>query len=377
LITKWKLDYPSEIYSFNIGIFDKSVKSNEDLPTVTTFISKNIPHKDMAILLGTVGELSSANMAEQVGIDICNSLQYFTYLFGPCPFNEIRATEIPWSFGHGSPGQIYLSWLTFQFGDMAGSQAQFRAHEVSHQWWGHVVTNGSYRDYWIIEGLAEYSGFIYFQAISQDPRVWESILTDWRRYIGSGSGGGSMGTKAGPVIMGRRLSSSKSNDYQAVCYTKAAYVFHMLRYLMHDYNRESDDKFVGFLRDLLDKYRDTPITTEKLRQLLEENTQTDMSWFFNQWVYGIDMPTYDFSYTYSQLPDGKYQVVCQVKQHDVPDGFMMVVPLKVIFENGQFAQLKTWVDQPEQDITLPALPLEPKQIEFNTCGAVLCEVNYK
>ena len=186
-----------------------------------------------------------------------------------------------------------------------------------------------------------------------------------------------MGTKAGPVTLGYRLNSSKSDDYQAVCYAKAAYIFHMLRYLMHDYNNDSDDRFIGFLRDLLDKYGDTPITTEGLRSLLEEDTQTDLGWFFDQWVYGIEMPTYDFSYKSSKTPEGKYQVVCHVKQHDVPDGFMMIVPLKVIFENGQFAQLKTWVDQPDQDITLPLLPLEPKKIEFNTCGAVLCQVNYK
>ena len=37
----------------------------------------------------------------------------------------------------------------------------FFAHETAHQWWGHIVLWRSYRDQWLSEGFAEYSGLLY------------------------------------------------------------------------------------------------------------------------------------------------------------------------------------------------------------------------
>jgi len=37
----------------------------------------------------------------------------------------------------------------------------FIAHETSHQWWGDMVLWRSYRDQWLSEGFAEYSGILY------------------------------------------------------------------------------------------------------------------------------------------------------------------------------------------------------------------------
>ena len=37
----------------------------------------------------------------------------------------------------------------------------FIAHETGHQWWGNIVAWRSYRDQWLSEGFAEYSGILY------------------------------------------------------------------------------------------------------------------------------------------------------------------------------------------------------------------------
>src|SRR5207244_13330477 len=38
---------------------------------------------------------------------------------------------------------------------------KFIAHETAHQWWGGIVAWRSYRDQWLSEGFAEYSGILY------------------------------------------------------------------------------------------------------------------------------------------------------------------------------------------------------------------------
>ena len=38
-----------------------------------------------------------------------------------------------------------------------------QAHETAHQWWGNRVTAASYRDHWLMEGLANYSALLYVE----------------------------------------------------------------------------------------------------------------------------------------------------------------------------------------------------------------------
>jgi hypothetical protein len=378
LISRWRIADPVGFASFNIGSFDTKAIEAEGVPPVRVYMSHGIPHDKIEQMLAYYGDLSGGDMIGRVGADVTNALSFYTSLFGPCPFNAIKVTEIPMSHGQGPPGLIHLSWGTFQQESSAGSDEQFRAHEVAHQWWGNQVSNESYRDTWIIEGLAEYCGFWFYQMSSKDNKSnCDRTLENWRERLISGVGVVSEGSKAGPVVMGGRLTSTKSADYSLVVYEKGAYIFHMIRYLLHDYKTGSDSAFAAFLKDLAVKYKGKIITTEGMRSLLEKHVGGDMGWFFDQWVYGTAIPKYTFGYDNAPTADGKFQVRCHVKQEGVPDNFAMMVPLTVTFEDERYIHLRILVDQPEADIDLPTLPLKPKKIVFNTYGAVLCDVKYE
>jgi len=147
----------------------------------------------------------------------------------------------------------------------------------------------------------------------------------------------------------------------------------MIRYLLHDYRTGSDDAFAFFLKDLVVKFNNRPITTHGLQEVLENHVGEDMNWFFNQWVYGIDIPEYRFSYDCKKTPEGKYRVTCHVNQKNVPDDFKMIVPLTVLFDGDRYIHLRIWVDRPENIVDLPLLPYKPEKIIFNTYSAVLCK----
>ncbi len=151
----------------------------------------------------------------------------------------------------------------------------------------------------------------------------------------------------------------------------------MMRYLLYNFDKKSDISFITFLRDLAGKYRWKTITTPGFQNLFSKHTGADMGWFFDQWVYGTAIPEYRFGYDSEKTDDGKYAVVCHVKQEKVPGNFQMLVPITVLFEDDRYIHLKLWIDQPEADIDLPQLPFEPKKIIFNTYDAVLCKVKYR
>jgi hypothetical protein len=375
LLVKWREVTPIRFSSFNIGVFENENFYVEDHLPVKVYLAENIPHDEIALYLAEQGELSSGNMMKHVGADVSNSLAFYTSLFGACPFDTIKVVEIPESFGLGTAGLVHLGWKTFQREEEGGDPI-FRAHEVAHQWWPHVVTSESYRDNWLMEGLAEYCGYWFYQVSAHNTKRCKEILEYWRQYLTSGIGANSVGSTAGPIILGSRLSSSKSDDYYNIVYLKGAYIFHMIRYLMHDYKTGSDDSFSALLKDMATKYKGKTITSQKFQALLEEHVQGDMSWFFKQWVYGTDIPEYNFTYKATKTADSKYQVACHVKQEKVPADFQMVVPLTVIFDDDKYVNLKVLVDQPEMDIDLPLLPFKPKKIIFNSYDAVLAKVKY-
>ncbi len=376
LITKWEENTPILYPSFYMGVFDQKNFYPEGQTPVKVYISKNIPHKELALYLASLGELSSADMPGRVGADVCNSLAFYRSLFGKCPFDTIRVTEIPESYGMGTAGLINLAWSTFQM-EHRGNDEILRAHEVAHQWWPHVVSSESYHDAWLMEGLAQYCGFWFFQMSTRDKGRCNDILEYYRQSIFSGAGVLSVGNKAGPISLGPRLTSSKSDDYATIVYYKGAYIFHMIRYLLHDYKTASDDAFAAFLKDLATKYKGRTITTSGLQKLLEEHAGLDMSWFFNQWVYSIDIPEYTFSSKTEQQSDGKYLVTCHIKQEKVSPDFKMLVPLTVLFADDKYVHIPVLIDGPEKDINLPLLPYKPKKIVFNTYDAVLCKVKYR
>jgi aminopeptidase N len=129
---------------------------------------------------------------------------------------------------------------------------------------------------------------------------------------------------------------------------------------------------------MVTKFRGKVITTEKFRTLLEEHLDGDMGWFFNQYVYGTDIPEYKFSSDWQEdSSSGKFKVTCHIVQEKVPDDFQMMVPLTVFFKDDKYVHLKVWVDQPEMDVDLPLLPYKPEKIIFNTYDAVLCKVKYQ
>ncbi|MEE9553955.1 MAG: M1 family aminopeptidase [candidate division Zixibacteria bacterium] len=377
-ISIWEVNEPTCDIAFNIGSFYTKLISSEIGPQIIVYSGKRFPHTEWALLSAEYGLLSASDMSEQVGFVLSNSLMFFTSILGPCPYDTIRVAPTGYT-GHAysSPGLINLPWDKYQYDDFDGVCEQFIAHQVAHQWWGEIIDVNNYRDEWVLEGLADYCGFWYYEMSSKNGEAYRKMLKDMRTIIVSGTGMESWGTNAGSMTMATRLLSSKSQDYYSIVYAKGAYVFHMIRYLLHDYKTGSDDAFAAFLKDLAQTYKEKIITTSLLQKLLEKHIGADMTWFFDQWVYGTAIPEYKFAYKSERTVDGKYAVVCYVNQKKVPDNFKMLVPITVIFDDDRYIHLKIWVDKPEADIELPLLPFKPKKIIFNTFDAVLCKVDYK
>jgi aminopeptidase N len=320
-----------------------------------------------------MGRLSYSDKAGFVCAVTSEYCDYFTETLGDCDIDRLRVVSSCLN-GHGrsSHGFIVIPWEKFQFEDFDCRSRMFIGHQVAHQWWGETVRPADYKDDWIMEGLSEYCAYWCTERLCESPSAIEEMMDDMKTAAKKGSGMYSHGSKTGSMTLGKRLLSSESTDFYPVVYAKAAYIFHMIRYMLHDYKTNSDDKFVSFLRDIAQTYRGSIITTAGLKELLEKHAGADMSWFFDQWIYGMDIPDYDFDYKTEPASNGKFKVKCVIKQKKVPDDFKMIVPITIIFDESRYMHMNLRVDKPVNEIELPLLPYKPDKIIFNTYDAVLC-----
>ena len=71
------------------------------------------------------------------------------------------------------------------------------------------------------------------------------------------------------------------------------------------------EAFNRSLKHYLEVNRGKNVVTADFIKAVEEATNTDVSQFFNQWIYGAGAPKFDLSYTYD---NAKHQIALAVKQ---------------------------------------------------------------
>ena len=325
-------------------------------------------------------------------------LQLCTYYFGKSPYPNIDITEQPnFNFGQSWPTLVYLPisaymdstqrWMLFGHIDnnFTGFVREVTPHEVAHQWWGHAVTWASYHDQWLSEGFAEFSAGLFMQQAMG--KGWQKDYIDFwdrlRKRILEKNNWGIAPNDAGPLWMGLRLVSPRSeNAYQNVTYPKGAYILSMLRSMMYDPGqKDGDAAFIAMMHDFVQSHRDKAATTESFKaitdkhmtKLMDLGKNGRMDWFFSEWVYGTQVPKYQFEYQTSPAEEGKVKVHITITQSEVDEHFAMLVPVFADFGNGNgmipIGQVGIGGNSTRNvDVILPS---QPKKVALNAYKEIL------
>ena len=360
-----------------MGFYDKYDFSKENLPDITVLKSEG-GHGSSGGALYALGYSVESDSEESIAADVQNSYDIYQDTFGKIGLKELKIIDVPYSHGTSYPGFILLAWSTFHLKQNNWGNQLFRAHEVAHQWWGNRMKNDTYHEKWLTEGLADFCGLWYVQTALNDNDTYFDILDDWQERIEMHHFYPPREEEGnGPISMGYRSQSShgESGAYSAIVYEKGGWVFHMIRMMLIDQKKMTEDLFTGFLKDLFLKFDDKDISNKQFEELLSYHFSENMSWFMNQWVHGTGIPTYEFAYIVDKTPAGKYKVICQVKQENVPEGFKMYVPIRINFSNNRKVRLRVMIDKEFSQFNLPLLPIEPEEIIFNDLNSVLCNID--
>ncbi len=390
VLTTWKVPSPAADVAFNVGLFRKYTFEEADVAPVDVYFSQDLHDllADEQLELGSSVQRQAwgpeveeelrptgKNMHEQVAEDIINAMKVYSGVFGPYPYRRMVVGEVLGSVARAFPGFLHLdhdSWINT---DSWGYEHRHRAHEVAHQWWGTGVGYETYHDQWLSEGLAEYSALMYLQVVAGNDRFLDRLaehrndIFSARQYLlGSGE-------ESGPIALGYRTSSTKTkDDYQLIVYKKAALVVHMLRNLLVELKTMNEDRFRVMMQDLFLTHYGNRITTQDFRRMTEKHTGIDMGWFFDQWIYRSEVPTYEFTWDFEPSGRSTYTAYCKVVTTGVAEDFKMYVPLEIEIDGQSKAYIRVLIDKPVCEFSLPDLPRIPRKLRLNPFESVLARV---
>jgi len=152
--------------------------------------------------------------------------------------------------------------------------------------------------------------------------------------------------EAGPISQGERLATWRNQSaYQALVYSKGAYVLHMLRMMMQDRaNKQNPDAdFIALMTDFVQTYSGRNATTADFKAMVQKHMTSNLNatgngradWFFDQWVYGTEIPKYTANFDIKPGSEGKFHVTGSIVQAGVGEAFRALVPIYAEFDKGQ------------------------------------------
>lgn len=373
MVSQYKMDHPIALATFALGPF---VRHNEKAKWDGT--DETLPLEFNSVDGAVMSLKESFVLAE-----LSNSVRYFHKLFGKYPYETYSASFHPYGFGQGFPSMLMIPRT-----DSANKNTYaFVAHETGHQWWGNIVAWRSYRDQWLSEGFAEYSGVLY-TGLRDSPKASVNLIENMRATLRqppqtlSGQGKGKL-NDVGPIILGHRLSTSKTfGGYQTLVYNKGALVLRMLHFLFTDPASGSGEPFFEMMRDFVERHRNGTASTDDFRAVANEHFiktpiakrygVKDLNWFFQQWVYESNLPSYTMVHSVEMQPDGSAMLTGEIIQENVPDNFFMPLPVLIKFGGDKIATGTVAALGPKTPFKIK-LPQKPQKVELDPNNWILSE----
>ena len=380
MVTRYVMTEPVALAVFALGPFERHTETvnweGGQAPIPLEFNS--VPFRVLRNYAGPKDLNAPFVLAE-----LSNAARYFAAMFGRYPYPTFSAAFHPFGFGQGFPSLLMVP--PTQFGDKY--TYAFIAHETAHQWWGNIVAWRSYRDQWLSEGFAEYSGMLYTSRRDPKPESLATLIREAREALRNtprtavGMGSGRL-NDVGPIVLGLRLQSSKSfGAYQALVYAKGALVLRMLHFLMMDPATGNDKAFTDMMTAFVERHRNGTASTADFERVATEHflkTPTarkyglnDLRWFFAPWTERTELPSYTLEYQVTEQ-EGGLMLTGTLKQENAVEGQFMPLPLVLTFDNNQEARTTVAANGPSSTVQLK-LPMRPRKVELDPHSWVLSE----
>lgn len=245
---------------------------------------------------------------------------WFSEKFCEHPFQKNGFATLNSQFGWGGMENQTLTSLRPN-----GWQEGLVAHEYAHQWFGDMITCATWADIWLNEGFATWSEAFWYESYGGYSSYKATINAYASDYLSYNPGW----AISVPSWATNTPDANILFNYQ-ITYEKGACVLHQLRYVL------GDSLFFASLHAYCSdpelKYQSATINDFLTK--VNEVTNDDYEWFFNEWIYEPNHPAYHNSYNINDLGNSQWQINFFIEQTQTsPSFFKMPVEIKIKFND--------------------------------------------
>lgn len=207
-------------------------------------------------------------------------------LYGPYRWDRYDMLVLPPSFPIGGMENPRLTFLTATVIAGDKSLTNVVAHELAHSWSGNLVTNATWRDTWLNEGVTSYVENRVIEALYGDERAVMERALDLQNLNRD------IAEAKRPEFTQLKLPADLDDTEDAfsqVAYVKGAF---FLKFLENRYGRKAFD---AFLKSYFDHFAFKPTTTEDFLAFLNGNLAAEQpdavsAAELHEWLYEPGLP---------------------------------------------------------------------------------------
>jgi aminopeptidase N len=325
----WQMDQPHATYLLSLAAGPVDVKTEEW----------------RGVRLMYVVPKGKANLIENTFGDTPDLLSFYSDLLG-LKYPWAKYAQLAMYDFRG--GLENVSATIFGDGILVDPRRGFRAasplvaHELSHQWFGDLVTYKHWGEVWLGEGFATFFGQLLYAEHWRGKDAYDIQLESFsQNYFGE--------SRRYKRPLSTNFYDNPDAMFDVHTYAKGALILHTLRRYL------GDKLFYQGLQHYLVKHRNTPVDSYDLCNAMTEATGINLVPFFDQWIFKSGHPVLDYGWTWDS--ENK-QVAVTVKQtQDTKDG-TPVYDLNAtigLISSGQLRREKVRIDRAEHEFRIEAM----------------------
>lgn len=229
-------------------------------------------------------------------------------LFGEYPFTSEKYGHANFEWGGAMEHQTCSSMNGSSF----GFTEPVVIHELSHQWWGDMITIDNWHEIWLNEGFASYCEALYYE-VKDGTAAYHDYMGDLFYAYG------------GTIYV--YDTTDVWNIFSTLVYDKGAWVLHMLRHVV------GDSAFFDCMRAYYNsEFQYGNATTAGFQNICETVSGMDLDFFFQDWIYGTYFPKYMWSYrSEHDASDDRYYTYLQLRQGQTTSPQVFRMPIDIVF----------------------------------------------
>jgi len=230
------------------------------------------------------------------------------------------------------------------------------SHEFAHQWYGDMITCGTWADIWLNEGFATWSEAFWIEKTQGYTGYISTIQGDASTYFAQNPGWAI-------VVPQWAIVTPDVNTLfnYAITYEKAACALHQIRYMLGD---------TLFFHTLQAYCADTNLKfksaiTADFNAKVNEVSGANYDWYFADWLFQPNNPIYQNKYNIDSIGNGLWNVNFEASQVQTnPAFFRMILNFKVVFEDSSDTVFRAMNDYNDQIYTW-TFNKKPKTFAFD------------